>query len=244
MWWALATRPAIHHRGSVIPSHDLRANMCGPPYDDDDFFLDSAVAQARTLMKAVELTDRTRIVDVGCGLGRLAIGLARERPEVRYLGLDSQEQFIWWCSRYVQRAHPGFRFRHLDVENERYNPAGRKIAGDFRLPVADADADVVVLWGVLTNMAPEHMPIYVSEIGRLLRPGGRALLTAFVEKGVPAASINPSGYVPYQCVGPLHVVRYEEGYLRSVFATHSLSVRAFSYEMVDVKQSEFQLEKR
>jgi len=32
--------------------------------------------------------------------------------------------------------------------------------------------------------------------------------------------------------------------LRSVFARHSLSVKAFSYETVDVKQSEFQLEKR
>jgi len=89
MWWALATRSAIQHRGSVIPSHELRANMCGPPYDDDEFFLDSSVAQARRLMKAVKLTDRTTIVDVDAAWPpghRSRPG----KPEVRYVGLDSQ----------------------------------------------------------------------------------------------------------------------------------------------------------
>jgi len=217
--------------------------MCDLPYQDEQFFLDSAVAQARHLMHAVELTDRSRIVDAGCGLGRLAIGLARERPDVRYVGFDSNEQFIWWCRRYIQRAHPNFRFVHVDVENERYNPRGKRMTANFQFPVADGDADVVYLWGVLTNMAPEHMPIYVSEVSRMLRKRGRAFLTAFAEKDVPTFSVNPRGYVSYPCVGPLHVVRYEEGYLRSVLTSQSLSIKLFSYQTVDEKQSEFQVEK-
>jgi SAM-dependent methyltransferase len=241
--WALASPRPIHHNGSVLPSSELRASMCGTRYADNEFFLNSAVTLARELVKTVELTSDTRIVDVGCGLGRLAIGLARQAPDVRYFGLDSSERFICWCTRYIQRAHPNFRFMHIDVENERYNPGGRKIGENFRLPVADGDADVVHFWGVLTNMTREHMLIYVPEISRILRRGGSAFLTAFVEKNIPFYSVNPSAYVSYPCVGPLHVVRYEETYLRSVFASQSLSVKTIAYHTVDENQSEIHLEK-
>jgi|GEM_PF-542002 len=244
LWWELATLRRIRYHGSVLPPPELRAFMCGSPYDDGEFFLDSAVAHARKLVRTVQLTNRTRIVDVGCGLGRLAIGLVREGRDVQYVGIDSQKRFIRWCARYIQRAHPNFRFVHINVENERYNPRGEKIGENFRLPIADGDADVVYLWGVLTNMAPEHMLIYVSETSRMLRKGGSAFLTAFAEKEVPTSSVNPNAYVSYPCVGPLHVVRYEGSYLHSVFASQSLSVKAFSYHTVDEKQSEFHLEKQ
>ena len=78
----------------------------------------------------------------------------------------------------------------------------------------------------------------------MLRKGGSAFLTVFVEDAVPAWSVNPPNYVSYPCVGPLHVVRYEDTYLRSVFASNSLSVKALAYQTVDEKQSEFQLEKQ
>jgi hypothetical protein len=93
-------------------------------------------------------------------------------------------------------------------------------------------------------MDPKHLAIYISEIARILRKGGSAFLTAFVEEGVPTSSINPDDYVSYPCTGPLHVVRYQDSYLRSVFARHSLSVKAFSYHCVDEKQSEFHLQKQ
>ena len=244
LWWTLANRRATYVGGLAVPSRELRAMMCGLPYADDAFFITSAMSLARTLVNATEVTRQTRIVDVGCGVGRLAMGLLLERREATYLGMDSHDRYIWWCRRYIQRKHPSFQFEHIDVENERYNPEGKTIGEDFRLPIPDGYADVVHFWGVLTNMAPKHMLIYVSEIGRILRKGGTAFLTAFVEEQVPTWSINPSDYVSYPCVGPLHVVRYQQSYLHSVFTSHSLSVKAYSYQTVDEKQSEFHLEKR
>ena len=87
-----------------------------------------------------------------------------------------------------------------------------------------------------------HTRIYVSEISRLLRDGGRAFLTAFVEENVPAESVNPDRYVDYECTGPLHVVRYEKDTLFSIFAEHGLTVEEFAYHAGrHCNQSEIQL---
>jgi len=243
IWWSLTDKP-VYHQGVILPSRQLRAEMCDWRYQDNEFFLGSAIRHAQQLKDSFELTRETTVIDVGCGLGRLPLGLAAAAPPLRYVGLDSYERFVWWCRKYIQTKHPHFEFIHLDVENERYNPNGKKIAPGFRFPVPDATADAVYLWGVLTNMAPDHMEIYVAEIARILRKGGRAFLSAFVERDVPAVAINPTGYVSYPCIGPLHVVRYERNYLGSVFDRHSLALRAFEHQVIDEKQSTIQLEKQ
>lgn len=245
LWWARALRSDASYQGVPVPTRDLREMMCGRPYsDDDDFFMSSGLLLARNLARAVKITPDTSVVDVGCGLARLAIGLILDGREPNYLGIDSHDRYIWWCKTNIQRKYPKFRFQHLDVENERYNPGGTRITPMFRLPVIDGAADVVHFWGVLTNMHPDHLSIYVSEVSRMLRPGGSAFVSAWVEEGVPTASINPEGYVSYPCVGPLHVVRYEHNYLRSVFASHSLAVKSFAHHTIVEKQSEFHLEKQ
>src|SRR5437867_11475071 len=144
---------------------------------------------------------------------RLCSRAARNRPAAErgcrsLWGFDVVKEQISWCRKHIQRHHPSFRFADLDVANARYNPKGRPLAKDFRLPLPDGQADIVYFWGLLTNMEPEHMPIYVAETSRILREGGAIFLTAFVEKDVPSVSLNTDRYTNYECAGPLHVVRY------------------------------------
>src|SRR5205807_5494592 len=116
--------------------------------------------------------------------------------------------------------HPSFRFMHVDVVNENYNPNGTVDGDKIRLPVANASADIVYMWGVFTNMAPEHVQIYVSELSRIARDGGKVFLTAFVEDDVPEVSFNPAGYVPYDCNAPQF--RYVNLHVRSEEHTSEL----------------------
>ncbi len=72
----------------------------------------------------------------------------------------------------------------------------------------------------------------------------RFFLTAFVEEGVPEVSFNPTGYVPFDCAMPLHVVRYEKRWLFSLFSQHKLAVDDFRYHGgMFPKQSEISLTK-
>jgi SAM-dependent methyltransferase len=238
------SRGFVLHRGYRMPPRSMRGRMCGDAFRSDSFFLQSAVVEATRLSARLGYTKSSHIVDVGCGLGRLATGMLVEFGDVQYLGIDANKDFVRWCEENIERYHQTFRFVHLDVANELYNPTGTLDGSELRLPVDDTSADIVYLWGVFTNMVPEHVESYIGEIGRILRSRGRCFLTAFVEDDVPNVTFNPTGYVPYDCTGPLHVVRFSRQWLFSAFQQHGLQVADFRYhESMFPKQSEIYLTK-
>jgi ubiquinone/menaquinone biosynthesis C-methylase UbiE len=226
----------VIYRGSRLPRPGIRLN--GPVYEDDEFFLNSAIKEAARVVTKLGCTPGDFLVDVGCGHSRLAIGLVRELSNLRYLGLDVADSFIQWCQQHIESQYPSYRFQHIDLINARYNPSGHALAPDFRLPVADAAADIVYMWGVVTNMEPDHFPIYASEISRILRRGGRLYLTANVEDQVPMVSINPENYTAFTCQGPLHIVRYEKQYFLGVFQRAGLILTDFEHHAAGNCQSD------
>jgi SAM-dependent methyltransferase len=230
------------HRGYRLPPVSMRERMCGEAFRSDSFFLQSAVVEATRLSARLDYTKSSRIVDVGCGLGRLATGMLVEFGDVEYLGIDVNEDFVCWCREHIESYHPTFRFVHLDMANELYNPAGTLNGSDLRLPLDDTSADIVYLWGVFTNMIPEHVESYLGEIRRILRPRGWCFLTAFVEDDDSKVAFNPADYVPYDCNAPLVVVRFSRQWLFSLFQRYGLQVKDFRYhESMFPKQSEIYL---
>jgi SAM-dependent methyltransferase len=235
----------VVHRGFRLPPRELRARMCGEAFCSDSFFLQSAVVEATRLSARLGYSRESRVVDIGCGVGRLATGLLAEFGQVEYLGLDANRLFLTWCREHIQRFHPTYRFVHYDVVNELYNPGGTVDGTGIRLPVESESADIVYLWGVFTNMRPDHTTIYLSEASRIVRTGGRLFLTAFVEEGVPPVSYNPPDYVPYDCTVPLAVVQYNRQEFFSLFDQHSLHVEDFRHHGgMFPKQSEIYLVKK
>ena len=226
----------VLHEGSRLPPPESRLN--GPDQEVNSFFLDSSIAEARRAIDRLGCTSRSRLIDIGCGQGRLPIGLMRELGEVRYQGLDVSKSSVRWCKRNIERRAPAFQFRHIDVVNARYNPSGKTLSEDFRMPINDGEADIVYMWGVVTNMEPEHLPVYAGEIFRMLRQGGVLFLTSNVEADVPTVSINPPGYTSFTCRGPLHIVRYEMQYFLNVFRRAGLALTAFTYHGAGNCQSE------
>lgn len=234
----------VTFRGCRLPPAHMRDAMCGLEYAADDRFLESGCAEARRLVAKLAYTPDSNVVEIGCGLGRLAIGLVRECGNVRYWGFDVSRPRIAWCKTHIERRQPSYRFFHVDVANDQSNPNGKVIHDEFRFPLADGHADVLYSWGVFTNMRLNDARIYISEIGRLVRGGGRAFLTAFVEKDVAPESVNPTGYVDYECHLPLHVVRYDQDVLFSMFAEGGLTVEEFAYHGgAHCNQSEIYLRK-
>ncbi|MCW2573810.1 MAG: hypothetical protein JWO88_3868 [Frankiales bacterium] len=232
----------IPHRGHRLPPKSMRGRMCGDAFRTDSFYFLSAVHEATNFSARLGYTKNSRIVDIGCGLGRVATGLLAEFGEVQYLGIDANEGFVRWCKENIESLHPSFQFFHLNMANDLYNPTGIITGSDLRLPVDDGSVDIVNLWGVFTNMLPEHVQAYVAEIARILRPKGRCFLTAFAEEDVDDVSINPVGYVPYVCDSPLTCVRYRTQWLFSTFQQHGLQVEDFRYHgTMFPKQSEVYL---
>ena len=210
----------------MLPPPEKR--WCGPEFKDDAFFLRSALAEAERL-REMGCGPGSRVLDVGCGYGRLPIGLLRVAPGAAYLGVDVHRGSIAWCRRYLERAHPSFRFVWIDRENARYNPGGGAIDAAFRLPAAPGSVDLAYLYSVFSHLPEAHLRVYLGELARVLAPGGRVFLTAFVEEGVPPVAVNPPGYAFERCSGPLHVVRYERGHFAGLLEAAGFRVDRFDH---------------
>jgi SAM-dependent methyltransferase len=132
------------------------------------------------LVRLGGLEPHHHLLDVGCGIGRMAVPLTGYLSEGAYTGCDIVEQSIRWCRRRIASRYPNFSFDHVDVYNRHYNPGGNLKASDFDFPYADASFDLVLLVSVFTHMLPEDMENYTFEVARVLKPGGRCLITFFV----------------------------------------------------------------
>lgn len=121
------------------------------------------------------------VLEVGCGVGRDAIPLAeRLGPEGAYLGIDIMRDCIAWCQRHVTARHPNVRFEHADIRSHDYNRGGALVTQDYRVPAQDASQDRIFLQSVFTHLGERDMQHYLREFRRVLKPGGRVLLTLFL----------------------------------------------------------------
>ena len=104
--------------------------------------------------------DGKEVLEVSCGHGGGASYLMRTQRPASYKGLDFNADGVAFC----QRRHqlPGLEFVHGDAEN---------------LPLADQSVDAVV--NVEASHAYGHLPAFLAEVARVLRPGGHFLYTDF-----------------------------------------------------------------
>ena len=165
------------------------------------------------------------ILDVGCGIGRMA------RPLVGYLdaagsydGFDVNRDGIGWCRRRYAR-HRNFRFQVADLYNRRYNPHGAHAASDYRFPYDEASFDFAIATSVLTHLLETEAEHYIAEILRVLKPDGRAVVTFFVlndesrgliKEGKSAfAFLDPDDHVSVLDADvPEEAVAYDERWVR------------------------------
>jgi SAM-dependent methyltransferase len=136
------------------------------------------------------LGPRSQVMEIGCGLGRIAFPLRRLLgPEGSYTGFEVVREKVEFLERAFTPAYPRFRFVHADVRNSYYNPGGRLAPTAYRFPADDASRDLVFAASVLTHMLPEDAAHYLRETARVLRPGARCVVSVFLldhyERGQP-----------------------------------------------------------
>lgn len=183
------------------------------------------------------LKDHEDVLEVGCGIGRIAAPLTQYLRKGSYQGFDIVAHGIEWCQGRITARHPNFRFFHSDVFNKFYNPEGTLSASEFRFPFPDRSFDVVFLTWVFTHMLPDDVRHYVGEIGRVLRPGGRCYCTAFlitdearvfIEKGETVRPFRPMDAGRYWAENP-DVPEFATGYtdrdLFGMFAESAMEIR-------------------
>ncbi|MEX0936378.1 MAG: class I SAM-dependent methyltransferase [Pirellulales bacterium] len=200
---------------------------------DDAYYVQSATAEVERLQRWCGLTSQSRVLDIGSGQGRLAIGLLASFPDgpPNYHGIDVDLPSVRWCRRWIAQDHASITFTHINVANARYNAQGQEIIDGFTLPTDDAAYDVAFCYSVFTHMLSGHVWTYLGELHRVLLPGGRALVTAYVEENVPDEEENPAGYLAElgESKGRLHRVRFSRTFFESMVARTGLAIERFEH---------------
>lgn len=190
----------------------------------------------RHFIDAGGLKPDARTLDVGSGVGRLAIPMTRYLSGAgEYWGIEIVEKGVAWCRERITSKFPNFHFVHADVYNKMYNPKGRHQAATYRFPFPGGHFDFVFLTSVFTHMFPADVENYLSEISRVLRSGGRCYATFFimndeardlVRSGAAALTFPYAGegYLAYDKDVHEGAVAYEESWVRQVHEAKGLRI--------------------
>jgi SAM-dependent methyltransferase len=222
---ALDARDRIAGRGGgLVPPRRLQFVGDGDFVAVGDEFLSHLVALC-------ELRPEDRVLDVGCGIGRLARALAGYLSvDGAYAGLDVNADRIAWCRR--RYAHfPQFAFVHADVRNARYNAGGAIDPVAYAFPFEDGSFDVAVLISVLTHLTADPALHYLGQVRRVLAPGGRMLATFFVvdpEAPAPGLAFGPvsDGMAVVDPALPEEAVAYESDWVLEALRAAGLDLVA------------------
>jgi SAM-dependent methyltransferase len=198
-------------------------------------FAASGEALLDALRDAAGLTASSHILDIGCGVGRLAVPASRFLDaDGGYEGIDIVPEGITWCKEHISSPHDNVHFTLADVYNKEYNPKGTLKASDYRLPYEDGTFDVIVLISVFTHMVPAEVEQYVGEIGRVLKQGGRVFASYFLITpesrqlmDSPASGMRFKHHLdPHWVIStkvPELAVAYDEPYIRELYVRSGLS---------------------
>ena len=176
------------------------------------------------------------VLDVGCGVGRMALPLTTYLgPKARYEGFDVNEEEIRWCQTHITPRCPNFRFRVSPVYNKVYGPRYTTKASNYRFPFDDRSFDFVILTSVFTHMLPGDLQNYLSETTRVLKSGGRCFITYFLlnpESETLMSSGRSALHFRFDIGGcrttnpdmPEVAVAYQESFLRGLYHQHGLHI--------------------
>ena len=103
----------------------------------------------------LEVPPPERALDIGTGLGEAALLVAREFPSARVRGVDISEEMVRGASRRVG----------LDSEGR----IAFRVADAAALPYDDGSFDLVTML---------NMPVFFSEVARVLRSGGHVIVAS------------------------------------------------------------------
>jgi SAM-dependent methyltransferase len=152
--------------------HDGSANI-------DEFIRGGPGFLHNSLIVRAGLRKEHAVLDIGSGNGKHARVLSEFLTTGRYVGFDIVKDTVTWCQdRYAHLSN--FEFHHADVYSDWYNPTSSLQASDYEFPASDDSFDVAFAASLFTHLLPHETAQYLREAYRVLKPGGRLLLTCFL----------------------------------------------------------------
>ncbi len=154
----------MKEKGALEPSletHGLPLDWLAPVYDRVCSTFGLGLAFRETTLRHAVLKPGERVLDVGCGTGvltRLAAGVVGEKGHV--IGIDPATKMISIAKENASREKSRAEFKLSTIEN---------------LPFEDNSFDCVLSSFMIHHLPSDLKLAGLTEVYRVLRPGGRLL---------------------------------------------------------------------
>jgi 2-polyprenyl-3-methyl-5-hydroxy-6-metoxy-1,4-benzoquinol methylase len=163
-----------NHPGIVLPPgffiyETYRLNF-------EEYYYDGQATAKEIVMAMGTATDLSqaavKILDWGCGPGRITRHLPPLLPHAGIYGTDYNEKYISWCSSNLQAIQ--FSLNHIDPP----------------MNYTDSFFDAVIGLSIFTHLSEKNHFAWMEELYRILKPGGAVFITtqgsAYRSKLLPA----------------------------------------------------------
>jgi SAM-dependent methyltransferase len=178
---------------SLPPPEYMRLVGAKAPNLREDFE-DVGRRLARQLARLKMLEQGARLLDIGCGCGRVARHLLNS-PIAEYAGFDRHPGMIEWSQSHIGTQDDRFHFQHVDVESgyaELDSHLGAVSAAEFVFPYDDAEFTGALAASVFTHIDFPATSRYLNETARVLAPSGCVLASFF--RGETTGSLGDSSW--------------------------------------------------
>jgi SAM-dependent methyltransferase len=240
----LRTTLSLEFEDMPVPPPELMQRVSGSP--DPRFFNADAVRSYTEFVEALarhgDSGSISRMLDWGCGCGRVTRCFLRAHPRIEVYGCDIDTEAISWCTKNL----PQGRFQAVQPE-----PPTGYLADTFQL---------VVGYSVFSHLDADMQRAWLGEVQRILAPGGLFLVSVngrfvarfaypqspprwrkWIGQKNPLDRLESQGFldggedVALRGVAP-------EGYYRGVYQTPNWTRRAFSpyLEVLDILEAGMQ----
>ncbi len=190
--------------------------------------------------ESLELRPDDMVLDIGCGIGRLAFPLlAYLSEEGGYEGFDTFPVGVNWCSENITPEFSNFNFQLVDIYNSTYNPYAQVKASEFVFPFADNSFDLAMLNSVFTHMMPDDIINYMEQIDRVLTDNGRIFVTfflvndesrKFMKEGKSVHDFHKYGiFYTSDPKDPMDAVGYDESFVLNIFEKNNFKIQEIRY---------------
>lgn len=132
------------------------------------------------LLIHVPLKLDSKVLDVGCGDGRVASAFARKSNKFSgtYDGFDIHKIRIDSLNK-LMKGRRNFNFKHVDIQHSYYNPFGKEESHSFTFPYEDESFDLLFLNSIFSHFNFKTIRHYLTEIKRCLKADGRVWVTCY-----------------------------------------------------------------
>lgn len=146
------------------------------------------------LINNAGLTNDSRLLDIGCGTGRLAKQIDKNLDIKSYQGYDINLKYIDYCRK---TYGDNLKFDHFDIKHDEYNNNGTINQQYFKLPYDANSFDIVVAIAVMNHLHYNDIANIITESSRVLKKNGVLFCTHTILNSKSISFIDNRRTQPY-----------------------------------------------